>query len=189
MKIVMIGHSGVGKTTYMASLYGELQTKIKEFSLRTSYSDDHSQLVDLSKDIGLGLYPPPTAVRSEYSFYLQHKDKDVVNFSWADYRGKAVTSKSNDEHAYKLVQDLQEADGIMMFCDCEELEKLSHGNRSSYHVGNQIGRMIALVSRVFESADHDICLSIVLAKSDLIRKFEEHHFRFFNGLIESVNAN
>ncbi|MEO0684703.1 MAG: hypothetical protein AAFY76_06545, partial [Cyanobacteria bacterium J06649_11] len=36
---------------------------------------------------------------------------------------------------------------------------------------------------------HDICLSVVLTKSDLIQKFEEYHFRYFSGLIESVNAN
>ena len=72
MNILMLGHSGVGKTTYMASMYGLMQAGVERFSLASKYIRDHDDLVSLARDIQCGAYPPQTAIKSSYDFYLKY---------------------------------------------------------------------------------------------------------------------
>jgi GTP-binding protein EngB required for normal cell division len=181
MKIVMIGNTGVGKTTYMASLYGALQREIEGFSLKAVRDDDHSRLYQLAKQIDKGKYPALTDQRSEYDFSLRHKTKDIIDFSWADYRGGAITSSTKDEQTSLLISDLKNADGIMMFCDCDALERNDHRS-------NQIGRMATLVNQALQNVDHIICLGIVFTKVDKVRHISDKHFNYFQGLISAINA-
>jgi GTPase SAR1 family protein len=51
MKIVMIGNTNVGKTTYMASLYGIMQQQIEGFSLKAVNGNDRSRLHELAQAI------------------------------------------------------------------------------------------------------------------------------------------
>jgi energy-coupling factor transporter ATP-binding protein EcfA2 len=181
MKIVMIGNTGVGKTTYMASLYGALQREIEGFSVKAVDSDDHSRLSQLAKTIQTGEYPAATDQRSEYDFNLRHKNKDIIEFSWADYRGGAITSSTKDEQTDLLISDLKNADGIMMFCDCDALVRNDHRS-------NQIGRMVTFVNQALQKVDHIICLGIIVTKVDMISHISDTHFSHFQGLISAVNA-
>ncbi|BAY66421.1 hypothetical protein NIES22_65600 [Calothrix brevissima NIES-22] len=181
MKIVMIGNTGVGKTTYMASLYGALQREIEGFSLKAVRSDDHSRLSQLAKTIQTGEYPSMTDQRSEYDFHLRHKAKDVIEFSWADYRGGAITSSTKDEQTNLLISDLKKADGIMMFCDCDALVRNDHRS-------NQISRMATLVNQALQNVDHIICLAIIFTKVDMVKEISDKHLGCFQGMISAINA-
>ncbi len=182
MKIVMIGNTGVGKTTYMASLYGTMQQRIEGFSLKAVSSEDHSRLMKLTKAIQAGKYPSATNQRSDYTFNLQHKGDDFINFSWSDYRGGVIVEETEDsEQANLLIQDLNQADGVMIFCDCDAL---ANGNI----LGNEIGRMIYLVGTAMRDVDHIISLAIIFTKVDLIGQFQESMFSPFEGLISAINA-
>jgi len=182
MKIVMLGHTGVGKTTYMASLYDSMQQRVEGFHLKTAKSQDDSHLLDLAKMIRYGNYPPLTAHRDEYDFNLQYQGKDVIHFFWADYRGGALTEKSqSSEQANLLIQDLKQADGIMMFCDCDAIVR---GNIRAI----QLGRMTNFINRAFQDVEHPIALSIILTKVDLVVRFEEELLSPFKNLIDVINA-
>lgn len=182
MKIVMLGHTGVGKTTYMASLYDFMQQRVEGFHLKTANSQDHPRLLDLARIIRSGNYPPPTAQRDEYEFSLRHQGKDVIQFSWADYRGGALTEKAqSSEQADLLIQDLKQADGIMMFCDCDAIVR---GNTR----GVQLGRMTTFVNRAIQDVEHPIALSIILTKVDLVVRFEEELLSPFKSLVDIINA-
>jgi hypothetical protein len=129
-----------------------------------------------------GNYPPPTAHRDEYEFNLRYQGKDKLTFAWADYRGGALIEKqSTSDQASLLIEDLKQADGIMMFCDCDALAK---GNQKAI----QLGRMTNFVGRAVEGTDHPIALAIVLTKADLITKFEDSLLLPFKNLIDIVNA-
>ena len=161
MRIVEIGHTGVGKTTYMAAMYGALQKGIGGFSLRATNPIDHTRLIKLSRHVRRGIYPTPTDQRSEYNFYLQYQGKDVFNFCWADYRGGAIRETQDSDQARLLLRDLKQANGVLMFCDSQALARKN--NRS-----NQIGRMIALISNALQKLDHPLAIAVILTKIDLV---------------------
>ncbi|CAD5990465.1 hypothetical protein PCC9214_05803 [Planktothrix tepida] len=182
MKIVELGHTGVGKTTYMASMYGALQKGIEGFTLRASDKSDHTRLLELAKSIQRGKYPSPTDQRSEYNFYLQYQGKDVFHFNWADYRGGALREKQDSEQTQLLIRDLREADGIMMFCDCQALAR---GDSRT----NQIGRIASFINNAInQGLDHPISLAIVLTKADLVEDIDESILSPLKGLIESIKV-
>jgi tellurite resistance protein len=181
MKIVMLGNTGVGKTTYMASLYGMMQQRIKGFSLKAVNTLDESGLLELAKAISQGRYPFATDQRSEYDFTLQYQGKSVLQFCWSDYRGGAIVESQSSEQAQALVQDLQSADGIMMFCDCQAL---STGNVRA----SEIRRMTTLVTQALQTVDHPIALAIVLTKTDQISAFRPEWFNTFKGLMSVISA-
>ncbi|MEM7579336.1 MAG: hypothetical protein AAF316_05670 [Cyanobacteria bacterium P01_A01_bin.80] len=184
MRIVMLGHSGVGKTTFMASLYGIMQQKIEGFSLKTEDAEVGRELKAIAQDISSNRYPPATAIRTEYSFSLQYQGKDIFPFVWSDYRGGAIRSRQVDaEDSAKLVNEIREADGIMMFCDCESLL-----NKKENATKNEIRRMTYLVNQAVENIDRPISLAIVLTKIDKISRFDPRLFKLFEGLIGVINA-
>lgn len=181
MKIVMLGNTGVGKTTYMASLYGMMQQRIKGFSLKAVNSSDHTGLLELAKTISHGRYPFATDQRSEYDFTLQYQGKEILQFCWSDYRGGAIVESQTSTQAQALVQDLQGADGIMMFCDGQAL---TQGNVRA----SEIRRMTTLVTQALQTVEHPISLAIVLTKTDLISTFQPELFNDFKGLMSVINA-
>ena len=183
MRIVMLGNSLVGKTTFMASLYGIMQQKIDGFSLRAEDAELGKTLKAIAQGISNNQYPEATSVRNEYSFYLQHQGEDIFPFIWSDYRGSAIRSKSDDQQSQELIGEIKEADGIMMFCDCDSLL-----NKSSLKAKNEIRRMTYLVNQAVENIDRPISLAIVLTKIDKIPGFEPKLFKLYEGLISVINA-
>ncbi|MEA5554030.1 hypothetical protein VB713_24120 [Anabaena cylindrica UHCC 0172] len=181
MRIVMLGHTGVGKTTYVASLYGVMQQSIEGFRLKAVKPEDHKRWVEMAEGIQQGEYPMPTDQRQEYNFYLRYEGRNILEFTWADYRGGAIRETQDTEQAKALLQDLKAADGIMLFCDCNAL---ASGDIRS----NQIGRMTALASQALLELDRPVSLAIILTKTDLIENFSAELLNSLNGLIMAINA-
>jgi energy-coupling factor transporter ATP-binding protein EcfA2 len=183
MKVVMLGNSGVGKTTYMASLYGIMQQKIGGFSLKANDTADGNRLIELANEISSQRYPDATSNRTEYDFYLQHENQDIFPFTWSDYRGSAIRSVSDDQQSKILVDELKEADGIMMFCDCEALIA-----NNKLKAMNEIRRMTYLVTEAVKNIERPMSLVIILTKIDKIAQFQPDMFSPFEGLISIINA-
>lgn len=181
MRIVMLGHTGVGKTTYMASLYGVMQQSIEGFRLRAVQSEDHKGWVALAERIRQGKYPAATDQRQEYDFYLRYEGRKILQFAWADYRGGAIRETQESEQAKSLLQDLKTADGVMLFCDCHAL---AQGDLRS----NQIGRMTALTVQALQELNQPMSLVVILTKNDLVANFQENLLAPLAGLIAAVNA-
>jgi energy-coupling factor transporter ATP-binding protein EcfA2 len=181
MRIVEIGHEGVGKTTFIACMYSALQQEIEGFTLRAAQTSDHHRLIRLATKIEGGKYPAPTDQRGEYSFYLQYQRKDIFPFTWADYRGGAIRETQSSEQARLLQQDLKQADGILMFCDCQALVKRDARR-------NQIGRMTALITNALKNRDRPIALAAVLTKADLVDDLSDEDFSPLLGLAEAIKV-
>jgi hypothetical protein len=181
MRIVTLGHSQVGKTTYMASLYGELQRSHYGFTLATSNSGYHNHFVATAKAIRKGVYPPPTAHRSEYVFSLKYNGSNVLEFTWSDYRGGAVGELTEREQTRLLIQDLENANGLMLLCDGDALARKRLGR-------SQIGRMIAMLGHALRGVPHPISLAIAFTKSDLVSAYDRAMLRDFGGLINAIQV-
>jgi len=181
MKIVMLGPTGVGKTTYMASVYGELQREVKGFTLRATDREERKNLLELADKVLLGQYPAATNQRSEYKFELRYQGKAVLPITWADYRGGALLETQNSQQARSLAGDLEDADGLMIFCDCQVLAQ--NANRQKH-----LARMVRLVSQAVQKLDKPLSLSVILTKSDTITQFSLEMLNPFQGLISAIEA-
>lgn len=181
IRIVTLGHIGVGKTTYMASLYGELQRRYSGFTLRAVDTQDHDSLKQMAQGVRKSVYPPPTARRDQYQFVLQLQNDDVLEFVWADYRGGALQELTEMEDAKLLQADLEQADGLMMLCDAHLLAQDATQLR-------HLRRMVVMVSHALRNAQQPLSLAIVFTKCDMVENFSESMLIHFSGLIEAINV-
>lgn len=179
MKIIMLGHSGVGKTTYMASMYGTLQSAINGFSLKAQNTTDHQDLQMVYTDICRNRYPAGTKHRAQYNFSLLYHGRSYFPFEWVDYRGKALTVRSDDEEAQQLIKDLREADGIIMFCAADVM--------AGVNAARQVGRMMTHVGRALNGEDKPRVVAIVFTKSDLVDELDDDLVRPISGLLEAIS--
>lgn len=180
MKIVELGHTGVGKTTYMSALYETLQKPVEGFSLKAAAREDHQRFLLLADKIKKGEYPAPTDQRREYNFNLQYLARDIFGFDWSDYRGGALLEAQENQQAQVLAQDLQTADGILLFCDSQAL--LAKNPRQT-----QLGRMINLVNYALNNRPYQpLSLVIVLTKADLVTQVDSQMLAPLQSLIEAI---
>ena len=179
MKIMMLGHTNVGKTTYMASMYGTLQSPINGFSLRTTNSTHHHELQVMHQNIRAGRYPLPSQQRQKYDFSLLYNGQAFFPFEWIDYRGGALLERSSSAAAAALVEDLSSADGIVLFCDADPQE---HRN-----VPRQVNRMMQFVGQSLENREKSAIIAIVFTKCDLADGVEDRIFEPTRNLVETIS--
>jgi hypothetical protein len=181
MKVVMIGHSSVGKTTYMASMYSELQNPVNGLALRAKRRVDHNGLLHMHAKLASGEYPGPSDQRAEYDFVLTYEDEDFFPFQWLDYRGGALGEHRSGDQTKQLVDDLQDADGILVFCDCQQLARGPAAARP-------IGRITTLLGQALTSLERPVPLGIVLTKADLVDEIDAEVRAPLQGLISAITA-
>lgn len=181
MRTTMLGFTGAGKTTYMASLYGSFSTgKSRKLRLRALDPKVGRSLDSLAAAIGQGLYPAFTNQRSEYRFALEAGDRNV-EFAWSDYRGGAVADSSSEKDVAALLRELTGADGVMLFADAQEL--CAAGARKV-----KLGMLVDLLGRAVESATKKLSVSILLTKFDLVPRATERMLQPLQGLILAAEA-
>lgn len=177
--LVMLGNSGVGKTTYMASLYGEMQREVEGLCLLAINHKDHQNWIHLSDAIRRGHYPLPTDQRNEYEFKLHQRGVEKFHFLWSDYRGESIIHTQDNPQTRSLIDDLCQSEGMMLFCDSTALAE----GKSRV---NQIARMVNLVSTGLQDHQRALVLSIVLTKVDQVDEFTNAMIMPFMGLIEAI---
>lgn len=181
MKLVLLGHPRVGKTTYMASLYRLMQRPVEGFSLRTPKTADHLKWLSLVPSIDGDRYPPATEQRTSHDLILQYQRRDVLSLTWADYPGRTIPTEPADYATSALLPDLQTAEGILLFCDAAHL-------RSDQNL-NEIHHLTTLLTIARQTLTHPISLAIVLTKTDQVKLFNDDLFRALEPLIQVVNTN
>ncbi len=163
MKIVMLGHSGAGKTTYLSLMYAEMQGGIGGFQVRAKNSSQHSQLLADARAIRSSRYPPATNRRGSYDLALSYNGSDVLPFTWRDHRGGAATGrKSDSEDVGQLHQDLLESDAIVMFLDGHALVHEPGAARNASKLSSHVLRAMR------DRPEVPTPLVIAVTKSDLI---------------------
>lgn len=162
MKIVMLGHTGAGKTTYVSLMYREMQDGVAGFQVRARDSRQHDTLLKHARQILRGRYPDPTHQRSVYDLSLFHDGTEVLPFSWRDYRGGALADRSTGTGVGELHADLTTADGIVLFVDAVTLTRDRHATR-------EVRRLTTHVQRALDSRD-EVLTPVVVAvtKCDLV---------------------
>lgn len=157
----MIGHSNVGKTTYMTSMYGCMQRSINGFTLSSKHSDDHERLLALCRSTHDGQFPALTDQRAQYEFRLCLNGTAFFDFQWIDRRGGAILERSTSNETIELLSDLESCDGLMIFCDGAAATR---GDEDA----NEMERISQLVGRAVGNRYTPMPLAMVMTKSDLI---------------------
>jgi hypothetical protein len=187
VKIVMLGHSGAGKTTYLSLMYAEMQVGIGGFQVRAKDSGQHSQLLADARAIRSSRYPPITNRRASYDLALRYNGAEVLPFTWRDHRGGAATGRTSDgEDVGQLHQDLLQSDAIVMFLDgyalVHEPAAAKNASRLSAHV----------LRAMRDRPEVPTPLVIAVTKSDLIDidddKVSEKVFAPVEGLAKAIAA-
>lgn len=163
MKIVMLGHSGAGKTTYLSLMYAEMQDGIAGFQVHAKNSGQHSQLLADARAIRSSRYPPATNRRASYDLVLSYNTSEVLPFTWRDHRGGAASGRTSEaEDVGQLHRDLLESDAIVMFLDGHALVHEPGATRNASKLSSHVLRAMR------DRPEIPTPLVVAVTKSDLI---------------------
>lgn len=117
MKVMMIGFSGSGKTTYMGALYSALnQAWYNGFSLRARRESDHNNFMRIGENLDKGIYPKGTDILQDYNFSLLYNGSEVLDFDWHDYRGGALQQPDSEDFNC-VISSIINSDALIIFLD------------------------------------------------------------------------
>lgn len=128
-------------------------------SIKAIGDDSQAQLDSMSADLKLGQYPLPTNKRDEYEFEFFYNSKSLFSFCWKDIYGGLIYANTDSEFN-ALRNDMQEAVGLMVFFDSQEVVKGK--------VNNELRKILKLITLNLNSIDSPFCINIVLTKYDMV---------------------
>lgn len=200
MDIVMLGHSGAGKTTYVAALYYRMTNGLYDYTMEYDYWHNYwykhygkenynyttdeakkegEELKKVSQNISNGLYPPPTAIKQEYVFRMTYKDLNSITFNWFDYRGGALMERSSQSSdSAELISKIKNSDALIVFLDGTKLEEPLSKNEREFR------RLVYLIKNAISNITVEdgtfFPVSFVITKDDLCSNvLNSEGFNFF----------
>ena len=190
LKVMMIGFSGAGKTSYVGALYKLLNSRGPNygFSLKVSGREAHKSLLNVGElIISHGVYPDATSIRDRYHFELLHSDEEILGFNLLDYRGGVLAERGNDE-LQTIVNQIVRADALIVFLDGS---RFSH---DSIGVIRQLNRIQTLIQQAISQSDNQyFVLSFVISKADCIASASDFNtsqaWQRFRQLTDMLNKN
>lgn len=179
MRIVMLGHTGAGKTTFMAAMYEALRKPVDGFRLVAKDAATHWHLVGLAKSIRQGRYPNPSDARASYDFALLMEGRKLLDLNLTDYRGGALVESASSTDLETLIDDLVRADGILVLLDANHLARSAGSNP-------EIGRVMVLLSRAIARENSGRPLTIALTKWDMMHSTPSPSRSFWQRLLDRL---
>ncbi|MFJ4846347.1 MULTISPECIES: hypothetical protein [unclassified Streptomyces] len=161
MKIVMLGHSNAGKTTYIAMMYELMRSGYRDFRVRATDDKRDGELTRVARAVRRGVYPPPSSRRDAHSFVLTHRHQRIADFTWNDYRGGALNDRAGNEETAAVLAELAEADALVVFADAARLAGAESSRR-------EVRRLTVLLQQAISERTRDTPVVIAYTKADLI---------------------
>ncbi|MDO4571489.1 MAG: hypothetical protein Q4D38_13980 [Planctomycetia bacterium] len=190
MKVLMIGDSHVGKTTYMAAMY-KFMADDDKICIRATNSDDAKTLKRFGEELfSQGIYPDKTALKSNYRFTLDIRSNGISDFhffyfSWIDCPGEAIHQHTTEPIPAELARDLVEVESLVVFLDFTTLNV--QDNSTVMHQWNRIKQfMLKFAGRAREG--YPLTLTIILTKADIDTDFNLDDAPVWNKLVEFINT-
>ncbi len=122
MNILMVGHSGAGKTSFMAGMYKYLGEDKGGFGISAKNPTQKAHLQRMAQGLQKGVYPAGTDVQNRYEFAFTVLGHDLVPFNWIDYRGGILLSDDpDDEDIEEFMTAIKNSDALVVFLDGQKL--------------------------------------------------------------------
>lgn len=185
----MVGHSGAGKTSFMAGMYKYLGNEKEGYGIRAVNNAQKANLERMAQNLTNGQYPSGTDIQQMYKFELTCAGRDVIPFNWMDYRGGILLSDDpDDDDMEKFMKAISQADALVVFLDGEKLSK----NTSKWAMEYDI--LISCIENSL-SVDHQSWFPIcfVITKCDMLpdgATFHglEHFYTLFDQIASSKSV-
>ncbi|MFJ8431102.1 hypothetical protein ACIQ9P_07350 [Kitasatospora sp. NPDC094019] len=162
LRLVALGHSSAGKSSYLAAMYTHLAAGRKGFRLVTADAALAEQLSATGKLLRRGTYPQPSSRRTELTAGLEFGRREVVGFDWTDYGGGALTgSAADDPETAQLLARLTHADAVVVFADTQRLA-------TDPEARDEVRRTVVLLHRAVDEQPTPLPVVLVYTKADLV---------------------
>lgn len=174
-KITMLGVSNSGKTCFIYAMYDFMQRVRNGFTFITNDPDVDLDLNEGWESIAFdGEWPNGTTQTSEYDFTVMFKSRPIMEFSWCDYRGGAITEKSTTDDVRKLHQRISDSQCLIICIGADTIKTLLTDSSNAQRNGDrELRRLNALISNFARNNDRRIPVIITLTKADLYTPQEQ----------------
>lgn len=170
-KITMLGVSNSGKTCFIYAMYDFMQKSQNGFTFITNDPDVDMDLNEGWESIALdGIWPNGTVETSFYDFTVLFKSRPVMQFSWCDYRGGAITGRSTEQDSKDLHERIKDSKCLIVCIGADTIKKIISGDT---HSGRELVRLNSLLARFAAMQTRRIPIIFALTKADLYTQ-QEH---------------
>ncbi len=190
----MLGTTGAGKTSYLLGMYAVMQTGIQGFTLAAKDIDLDLELTERWEQLisleGEDRWPAPNAAATEnYAFDFSYGFRPLIGFEWLDYRGLALSDRSEEPDVRELSDRLRESQCLFL---CISGEHLIHPitphtvrNLKSDRMNQFIQQFISNTAN--PTRDKPFPIAVVITKYDLCHHREKQEIiedikQLFQGL-------
>ena len=127
IKVTMLGTTGAGKTSYLLGMYAAMQSGIRGFTLSAKNIDLDLELTERWEQLisiqGADRWPPPNAGVIEHcQFDFNYGFRPIMSFEWIDYRGLALSDRSNEQDVQELSEYLSQSQCVFLTISGEYLQ-------------------------------------------------------------------
>jgi len=190
MKILTVGHSRSGKTSFMAGLYHQYGDVSEGFGLWMADSSKRDKLIRMGKNVSKGHYPAGTDIASVYNFWLQYDNELLIPFDWYDYRGGALSETSTTSRdARRLVSQINSADALIVFLDGEKIVNITDEDLEDEYDVLLWAIQRSISNRVSEGNYFPV--SFIITKGDLYQTYDPLYdssgLAYFRPIIKTIS--
>ena len=183
----MLGVSNSGKTCFIYAMYDFMQKVQNGFTFITNDPDVDMDLNEGWEGIAFdGIWPNGTQQTSFYDFTVLFKSRPIMEFSWCDYRGGAITERSTQKDVEELHKRIFDSECLIVCIGAETIKGLLSNDTRR---GRDLVRLNNLISRFAATEQRRIPIIFTLTKADLYSKQEQKQLlgvlrEYFSALYE-----
>lgn len=191
MKMIMLGESGVGKTTYLVSAYGCMKAGIIPMGKiwqRCALSLENNYFLDglYNELIVNERYPLPTCKINFVDLSLRWKRKRIFGFELIDTVGGYINKKRDTDEYNELMEVVNGTNNIIAFFSAQDLSSKDEKTRTN------CDRSISNLFTILEEAgrqERELNVTVVFTKTDQVSKKDCEDIKYdFRNIIDNDNT-
>lgn len=170
LKVIMLGTSGVGKTSLLAAMHEEFEKTFKQANLqiwpeetKTSLAIDECKLILKNIDPRLEKYVPASIPLDRpwddegFRFGIGSGDKKLIRLKFTDPSGEYFKPDAKQEYKQYVEEQLNDCDAVIIPVDATALMETKTGKVKGTEIGtwhkeiNEPDRITALLKNAYEN--------------------------------------